>query len=51
MPISAWMASTRARSVSGRLAPNSATAAPNTARISAHRSMLPSWFPHTPEIL
>ena len=35
----------------GRLAPNSATAAPNRARISTHSSIEPSWFPHTPEIL
>jgi len=50
-PISACTPSTRARKESGRLLPNSATAAPNSARISAHRSIEPSWFPHTPEIL
>ena len=40
-----------ARSERGRLVPNSATAAPNSARISTHSSIEPSWFPHTPEIL
>ena len=44
-------ASTRLRRVSGRLAPKTATAAPNSDRISAHSSIEPSWFPHTPEIL
>ena len=43
--------STLARRVAGRLLPKRATAAPNTARISTHRSIEPSWFPHTPEIL
>ena len=51
MPIIAWMASTRERNVSGRFWPNTATAAPNSARTSAQSSMLPSWFPHTPENL
>ena len=46
-----WTASTRARSVSGRLPPNTATAAPNTARISSHSSIEPSWLAQTPEIL
>ena len=47
----ACTASTLARSVRGRLVPNRATAAPNSARISTHSSIEPSWFPHTPEIL
>ena len=28
-----------------------ATQAPNNARMSTQRSIEPSWFPHTPEIL
>jgi len=31
--------------------PNSATSAPNSARISTHKSIEPSWFPQTPLIL
>ena len=50
-PIIACTASTRARSVGGRLRPNAATAAPNSARISTHRSIEPSWFPQTPATL
>ena len=44
-------ASTLAFSVSGRLPPNTATSAPNSARIRTHNSIEPSWFPHTPLIL
>ena len=44
-------ASTLALSVAGRLPPNIATSAPNSARISTHSSIEPSWFPHTPLIL
>ncbi len=44
-------ASTLAFSVAGRLPPASATSAPNSARISTHSSIEPSWFPHTPVIL
>ena len=51
MLLPAWTARTLARNVTGRLLPNSATAAPKTARISTHSSIEPSWFPHTPEIL
>ena len=43
--------STVARRSSGRFAPNSQTAAPNSARISTQSSIEPSWFPQTPEIL
>ena len=50
-PIIACTASTRAFSLSGRLLPNNATAAPNRARISTHSSSEPSWFPQTPETL
>jgi hypothetical protein len=50
-PMPACAASTLARSVAGRLPPNTATAAPNKARMRTHSSMEPSWFPHTPEIL
>ena len=50
-PISAWMASTRLRKVSGRFWPKIATAAPNSARINAHSIIEPSWFPQVPEIL
>ena len=49
--ISDWMASTRARSVGGRLPPNHAAIAPKSARISTHSSMEPSWLPQTPENL
>ena len=49
--IEACTASTLALSGSGRLLPNSATAAPNSARISTHSSIEPSWLPHMPEIL
>ena len=38
----ACTASTRARRRGGKLPPNAATAAPNSARISAHRSIEPS---------
>ena len=31
--------------------PNSATPEPNRERISTHRTIEPSWFPHTPVIL
>ena len=41
-PISAWMASTRLRKVSGRFWPKIATAAPNNARISVHSIIEPS---------
>ncbi len=44
-------ASTLAFSVIGRLPPNTATSAPNSARIRTHSSIEPSWFPHTPLIL
>ena len=50
-PIMPWMPSTRAFSVGGRLRPKPATMAPNIARISTQRTIEPSWFPHTPEIL
>ena len=40
-----------ARKSSGRFDPNSHTAAPNSDRISTHRSIEPSWFPQTPAIL
>ncbi len=43
--------STLARSVAGRLPPKRATPAPNTARMSTHSSIEPSWFPHTPDTL
>ena len=49
--IHACTPSTLALSVAGRLPPNSATSAPNSARISTHSSIEPSWFPHTPVIL
>ena len=49
--IRAWTASARARRPGGRLRPNPATAAPYMLRIRTQRSMEPSWFPHTPEIL
>ena len=50
-PIRPWIASTRALRVGGRLRPNQATRAPNRARISTHRTIEPSWFPHTPVTL
>ncbi len=43
--------STSALSLSGRLAPKAATIAPNSARISTHSSIEPSWFDHTPVTL
>ena len=49
--IQACTESTLALSESGKLPPNSATSAPNSARISTHNSIEPSWFPHTPLIL
>ncbi|MNY70238.1 hypothetical protein D3C86_2083310 [compost metagenome] len=49
--IQAWTASTFAFSVSGRLRPKVATSAEKNTRISSHKSIDPSWFPHTPEIL
>ena len=49
--IEACTASTLARRVRGKFVPNSATAAPNSARISTHSSIEPSWFPQTPEML
>ena len=50
-PIMPCTASTRAFSVGGRLLPNSATAAPNSARMRTQSSIEPSWFPQTPVIL
>ena len=50
-PIDPCTASTFALSWRGRLEPKVATAAPNRARISTHKIIEPSWFPHTPEIL
>ena len=38
-------------SVAGRLPPNTATSAPNSARISTQSSIEPSWLPHTLVIL
>ncbi len=49
--IQAWTDRTSARSRSGRFWLNTATSAPNSARISTHRSIDPSWFPQTPVIL
>jgi hypothetical protein len=46
-----WIASTRARNVCGSSAPNTATAAPNSARMRIQSSIEPSWFPQTPVIL
>ena len=46
--IQACTASTLAFSVAGRLPPNAATSAPNSARIRTQSSIEPSWFPHTP---
>ena len=40
-----------ARKAGGRLSPKTAAAAPNSARISTHSSIDPSWFPQTPLIL
>ena len=48
--IEACTLSTLAFSVGGRLRPKAATAAPNSARISTHSTIEPSWFPHTPEM-
>ncbi len=48
IPTIACTASTRAFSVGGRLRPNRATAALNSASTSTHSSIEPSWFPHTP---
>ena len=42
---------TLAFKVRGRLPPKNAMPAPNTARISTHNSMEPSWLPHTPVTL
>lgn len=39
------------RSVAGKLPLNQATKAPKNVRISTHRSIDPSWFPHTPVTL
>ncbi len=50
-PIAACTPSTRARSVGGSDWPNHAAQAPNSATISTHSSMDPSWFPHVPLIL
>jgi hypothetical protein len=50
-PTAAWTDSTRARKRSGRLPPNHAAIAPNSARISTQRSIDPSWFPQTPVTL
>ena len=50
-PIQPCTAITLARSVAGRLAPNSATSAPKMARISTQSSIEPSWFPQAPVIL
>ena len=44
-------AKTRAFSVAGRLSPNQTAQAPNSAKVSDHKSRLPSWLPQTPEIL
>ncbi len=43
--------STRARSAGGRVRPNTATAAPQSARIRHQSRMEPSWFPQVPVIL
>ncbi len=43
--------STLRRQRQGQPRPKVATAAPNSARISTHSTMEPSWFPQTPEIL
>ena len=48
---SAITPSTRARNTAGREVLNVATAKPQPARTVAHRSMEPSWAPHTAEIL
>ena len=48
VPIDACTDRTRARSRGGRLSPKTAAAAPNSARISTHSSIEPSWFPQTP---
>ena len=50
-PIIPCTDSTRARNSGGRLPPNSATPAPNTASINTQRSIDPSWLLHTPVIL
>ena len=50
-PIMPCTASTRARSSGGRLLLNTATAAAHSDSMNTHRSMEPSWFPHTPVIL
>ena len=50
-PIQPCTESTSAFSRSGRLVPKAATRAPKSARMSTHRSIEPSWFPHTPVIL
>ena len=44
-------ASALALSVRGSERPKRATSAPKMARISTHKSIEPSWFPQTPEIL
>ena len=50
-PIAPCTASTRARRPGGRCSPKLAAAAPNSARISTHMSIEPSWFPQTPVTL
>jgi hypothetical protein len=50
-PTEACTASTRARSLSGRLPPNHPAMAPKRARISTQSSIEPSWFPQTPVTL
>ena len=47
-PIIAWIDKVRAFKPGGRLRPNAATAAPNSARMKAHSTIEPSWFPHEP---
>ena len=46
-----WTDRVRAFRVGGRLPPNSATMQPNSARISTHSSIEPSWFPQLEAIL
>ena len=43
-------ASTRARRSGGRLPENKASAALHTPSMNTHRTIDPSWFPHTPVI-
>ena len=50
-PIAPCTDSTLARRPGGRCSPNTAAVAPNSARISTHSSIEPSWFPQTPVTL